>query len=279
MDSLNAIPSIDMNMYDNVSDADGAIPGCSKVLDEFNSSFSNKSEYHSLNIDKNSISSFSTDKSISDTDSNDYIENNSSVTNNKDKEIQELETSIKNEITDNNNAMLLERNKNKECKKRIKSARSTNRQTFAQVFDNCVQKLIKSNEDITKIAIETQNNMITNILKQQENMLQQQTQLLINNLHVNTSQSPITTNYFSNLKQLKPQLQSFNNPRFVKVPLNIVQPAEKSLPVIMTPPSTPTPPLSSISTIPFSASVPISTTFPITSFTLTSTSTSSQVTK
>jgi len=107
MDSLNAVISIDKNMFDNVPDIDGVIPGCSKFSDEFNSSFINNSEYHSLNIDKNSISSISTDKSIGDTDTIDYIEDNSSITNNKDKEVKQLETSINNEITDDKNNKLI----------------------------------------------------------------------------------------------------------------------------------------------------------------------------
>lgn len=94
--------------------------------------------------------------------------------------------------------------------------------------------------------------MINNVLQQQEKMLQQQTQLLIQNLHPNTLQPQVTTNYSFNPEQFRPPLQSFNNPCFVKVPLNVVKSSEKCLPVIVTSPSTPTPPLSSI--VPFSAS-------------------------
>jgi len=167
----------------------------------------------------------------------------------------------------------MENDKNKDSKKRIKFTRSTKRQTFAQVFDNCVEKLIKSNEDITRIAIETQSKMMNDILKQQEKMLQQQTELLIQNLHANTSNSQVATHYFSNPEQFRPPLQSFNNPRFVRVPLNVVQSSERCLPVITTPPSTPSPTPSSI--VPSSS---ISTTSLIT-YNSSSTSTLSQVPK
>jgi len=170
----------------------------------------------------------------------------------------------------------MENDKNKDSKKKIKFTKSTKRQTFAQVFDNCVEKLIKSNEDITRIAIETQSKMMNDILKQQEKMLQQQTELLIQNLHTNTSNSQVTTHYFSNPEQFRPPLQSFNNPRFVKVPLNVVQSSERCLPVIMTPPSTPSATSSSI--VPSSTSSSISTTSLIT-YNSSSTSTISQVPK
>jgi len=169
----------------------------------------------------------------------------------------------------------MENDKNKDSKKKIKFTKSTKRQTFAQVFDNCIEKLIKSNEDITRIAIETQSKMMNDILKQ-EKMLQQQTELLIQNLHTNTSNSQVTTHYISNPEQFRPPLQSFNNPRFVKVPLNVVQSSERCLPVIMTPPSTPLATPSSI--VPSSTSSSISTTSLIT-YNSSSTSTLSQVPK
>ncbi|XP_012534499.1 putative uncharacterized protein DDB_G0282499 [Monomorium pharaonis] len=285
MDSLNATSSIDMDMFDNIPDADGAIPGCSKFSDNFNNSDINESENQFKSIDKSNITSLNV------TDSIIRIEENSDLTIDKGVQ-QQLETPINDEIIDNNNdiATLLKNNTNKDSKKRVKSARSTNRQTFAQVFDGCVEKLIKSNEDITRIAIETQNKMINNILQQQEKMLQQQTQLLIQNLHANTLQSQVTTNYCPNPEQFRGPLQSFNNPRFVKVPLSVIQSSERCSPVIVTPPSTPTPP----SFVPFSVSLPISTTSPTsssitsptsssttsaTSYYFNSTSTSNQVTK
>lgn len=95
------------------------------------------------------------------------------------------------------------------------------------------------------------------ILKQQEKMLQQQTQLLMQNLYANTLQFQVPTNYFSNPTQFRSPLaplQSFNNPRFVKIPLNVVHSSERCLPVI-TSPFTRTP-LSSIASSTTSSSIP-----------------------
>lgn len=125
MDSLNA-SSVDMDMFDNIPDADGSIPESSKFSDEFNNSYINESENQFKNIDKSSISS------ISETDSIDCIEENSNLT--IDKVVkQQSETSI-NEIINNDNAILLKSNRNKDSKKRVKSVKSTNCQTFAQIF-------------------------------------------------------------------------------------------------------------------------------------------------
>jgi len=119
--------------------------------------------------------------------------------------------------------------------------------------------------------------MINNILQQQEKMLQQQTQLLIQNLHSNTLE-PQATNYSFNPEQFRSPLQSFNNPRLVKVPLNVVKSSEKCLPVIVTPSSTSTLP-SAI--VPFSVPSYTSTISPITfsASDFNSSSTSSQATK
>jgi len=265
-DSLNTISLIDVNMFDNMPDTDGAIPGCSTFSDDFNSCIiKNKSQPKSIDKDNTGNNN--------ENDSIDYFEENSGLI---DKGVeQQLETPRNSEIinNDNNVAILMENDKNKDSKKRIKFTKSTKRQTFAQVFDNYVEKLIKSNEDITRIAIETQSKMMNDILKQQEKMLQQ-TELLIQNLHANTTNSQVATHYFSTPEQFRPPLQSFNNPRFVRVPLNVVQSSERCLPVIMIPPSSPTP--SSI--VPFSSSSSISTTSLIT-YNSSSTSTLSQVPK
>lgn len=68
-------------MFDNIPDADGAIPGCSKFSDEFNNSYINERESQFKNIDEsNNISS------INKTDSISSIEESSDVT--IDKEVQ-----------------------------------------------------------------------------------------------------------------------------------------------------------------------------------------------
>jgi len=267
IDSLNTISSIYVDVFDNMPDTDGTIPGCSTFSDEFNPFIKNKSQPKS--IDKDSTGTNNENDSI------DFEENSGLI----DKGVeQQLETPINSEIinNDNNVAISIKNDKNKDSKKRIKFTKSIKRQTFAQVFDNCVEKLIKSNEDITRIAIETQSKMMNDILKQQEKVLQQQTELLIQNLHANTSNSQVATHYFSNPKQFRPPLQSFSNPRFVRIPLNVVQSSKRCLPVIMTPPSTPSPTPSSI--VPSSTTSSVSTTFLIT-YNSSSTSTLSQVPK
>lgn len=111
MDSLNATSSIDVDMYDNIPDADGVIPGCSKFSDEFDNSYINKNENQLKNIDKSSVSS------ISENDSIDCIEENSDLTIDKGVK-QQLEKSINNEIIDNDNdvAMLESKEQSTEIK-------------------------------------------------------------------------------------------------------------------------------------------------------------------
>jgi len=151
MDSLNATSSnfIDVNMFDNIPDPDGASPGCSKFSDE--DLHTNKNKYYFQNIDtsSNSISEndnfdnieessdLTSDKevnSISGNDNFDNIEESSDLT--SDKEVKQLETSINNVIIDNDdndltnneiidNAML-ETNKNKDLKKKCKINKSSN---------------------------------------------------------------------------------------------------------------------------------------------------------
>lgn len=52
MDSLNAASSVDVDMFDNIPDADRAIPDCSKFSDEFNNSYINERESQFKNIDE-----------------------------------------------------------------------------------------------------------------------------------------------------------------------------------------------------------------------------------
>lgn len=151
MNSLNATSSIDVNMFDNIPNPNGASPGCSKFSDK--DLHTNKNKNYFENIDTSS-------NNISENDNFDSIEESSDLT--SDKEVKQLETN--NEIIDNDdndltnneiidNAML-ETNKNKGFKK--KSVRSTNREIFAQVFDNCIQKLIKSKKIKSNILLKVQ---------------------------------------------------------------------------------------------------------------------------
>lgn len=115
MDSLNATSSVEVNMFDNIPDVDGAIPGCSTFSDEFDNSYINKNGNQFKDTDKSNISS------ISKNDSIDFIEENSNLTVDKGVDKQQLETSINNEIIDNGNnvAMLLESNRNENSKKKV----------------------------------------------------------------------------------------------------------------------------------------------------------------
>ncbi|KAM0726193.1 hypothetical protein ACS0PU_008274 [Formica fusca] len=74
MDSLNATSSVEVDMFDNIPDVDGAIPGCSTFSDEFDNSYINKNGNQFKDTDKSNISS------ISKNDSIDFIEENSNLT-------------------------------------------------------------------------------------------------------------------------------------------------------------------------------------------------------
>lgn len=193
-------------MYDKVPDSDGAVPG--------DSSYSNETNNVTLSIDM-------TNQNV-DSDNSTLDLSNSTLDPSNTKEENELEMSANKENNDDENVSV------KSSKKR-KLFRSTNHHTFSQVFDSCIEKLIKSNEDIATNLISNQNKIINNILEQQKDMIQQQTQILINNLQTNNVYSSMATNQYSHVQPLRVSSE-FSNiiPRFVKVPANLIQPAEKS---------------------------------------------------
>lgn len=70
---------------------------------------------------------------------------------------------------------------------------SKKRQSFSQTFNKCVDKITSSNAEQIKTIIENNNKMMMLIMEKEKEMLQEQTQLLLQQL--NTCQSSCTTPY------------------------------------------------------------------------------------
>jgi len=185
---------IDLEMYDNIPDPfDGAVPSTSRDVEVMPSKIKN-----SKNVD-----SCITDNNDDNNDNNEIHKSTNTIneTSNIDKNII-ISSDNTSKINNNNNERNIETKdtKPKKIEMNIKkenfhthSLQSKKRQSFSQTFDKCVDKIISSNTEQIKTVVESNNKMIMLIMEKEKEMLQEQTQLLLQQL--NTCQSSYTEPY------------------------------------------------------------------------------------
>lgn len=262
-------------MYDNLPDPfDGAIPSTSRDIGIMPDKIRNSTNIDIDvvdNINDNSNKIHKNANIIIDNTNNSTLDNtiiDKDNTTDKDTNISSGNTNAVNSNKFNSNNKTEPKkteisNKKEKLQSTTHPLQSKKRQSFSQIFDKCVDKIIQGNADQIKTVVESNNKLMIEMMEKEKEMLQEQTQLLLQ--HLNTRQATDTSSHyfpaynfpasftgqsrFQQFFESNPRLQTSNQaPRFVKLPLNIVETGRQCSSLrFITPPSTPTPPQVSIS--------------------------------
>lgn len=185
-------------MFDNVPDPfDGSVPSTSHDVGVMPIKIKNSSNVSTSVVD------IIVDN-IDDNSDNSEIHKNINATIDKISNIDKSmnigsgnSSKVNNNNNDNNNETKPKKIEINDKKEKFHTTahplQSKKRQSFSQTFDKCVDKIISSNAEQIKTVIESNNKMMMLIMEKEKEMLQEQTQLLLQQL--NTCQSSCTTPY------------------------------------------------------------------------------------